>query len=147
MESSVGPQAAAAALDLVAASRSELADRLVTPWWYHPVLGVLIASLVAAPAAHSKAVWFATTIFLVNSSLALARTYRRMTGVWVSGTNAGRASRWAYALGAVFALALGLSALASLKFDLWPVSIAIAIAQIPVTVLVGRHFDTVYRRQ
>ena len=51
METDPGRADAAAALDLVAASRAALADRLVTPWWYHPALGVLVGGLVG--------VWYA----------------------------------------------------------------------------------------
>src|SRR5699024_12311806 len=40
------------ALADVAASRGSVADRLVTPWWYHPILGALIAAIVLVNALH-----------------------------------------------------------------------------------------------
>jgi hypothetical protein len=147
MESVLDPQGAADALDLVKSTRSELADRLITPWWYHPILGLMAAWVIAAPATHSIVVWYAAmALFAVGCGL-LARTYRAKTGVWVSGTNAGAASRWAWALALVLVAAGGFSALAAILFDAWPVSIAVALAQIPVTVLIGRRFDDVLRRQ
>ena len=147
MESVLDPQGAADALDLVKSTRSELADRLITPWWYHPILGLMAAWVIAAPATHSIVVWYAAmALFAVGCGL-LARTYRAKTGVWVSGTNAGTASRWAWALALVLVAAGGFSALAAILFDAWPVSIAVALAQIPVTVLIGRRFDDVLRRQ
>jgi hypothetical protein len=147
MESSVDPREASAALDLVASTRADLADRLVTPWWYHPVLGVMAGWVVAAPAARSLAVWYAAVAAFVVGCAVLARTYRRLTGVWISGPATGRASRWAWSLAVALVVAAGLSALAALTLDAWPVSIAIAVAQLPVTVLLGRRFDVELRRQ
>ena len=49
MESDTGPRPAynpRDALADVAATRSSVADRLITPWWYHPALGVILAALV-----------------------------------------------------------------------------------------------------
>ena len=36
------------ALGQLSADRSRLADRVVTPWWYHPTLGIIVSVFVLA---------------------------------------------------------------------------------------------------
>ncbi|MEU8265277.1 hypothetical protein AB0C02_32315 [Micromonospora sp. NPDC048999] len=147
MERELDPQEAAARLDLVTSTRLQLADRLITPWWYHPVLGLMAAGVIAAPATGSLAFWYASVVLFIVGCGGLARAYRTMTGVWVSGINAGPASRWAWALVLVLLVAGGLSALAAIVLNVWPASIAVAVLQIPLTVLLGGRFDEALRRR
>jgi hypothetical protein len=147
MESVIKPEDAQAALHLVTASRAEVADRLITPWWYHPALGLLVAGVVAAPAARSLVVLYGAPLLCALGCAVLATVYSRMTGVWINGFNAGRASRWAVALGVVNAGAIVLGGAVTMAFDWWPVPLVLAVLVVPVTVVLGRQFDAAIRAE
>jgi hypothetical protein len=134
-------------LALVAQARSAAADRLVTPWWYHPILGLLVAAYVIVFSCGST-LWRAIgAVLFVASAALLARTYRAVTGVWIWGHDAGRASRWAYAAGAAIAAAMVTSWLiASSTTLIWPTWSLAALAWIAV-ILLGHRFDTAPRAQ
>ena len=88
----------------------------------------------------------AVVVFLVGL-FGLMRAYKRQTGVWISGFDAGRASRWAYAMGAAVAVAIGLAFWGHAVFDAaWPVIAAGVLAAVSVVVL-GRRFDAALREQ
>jgi hypothetical protein len=70
----------------VRAGRSAAADRLVTPWWYHPILGLLMAGLLVAYGIGSMWVVGATLVIFLAGLAALVSAYRNQTGVWVSGS-------------------------------------------------------------
>jgi hypothetical protein len=138
---------AAEQLDAITDTRAAVADRLVTPWWYHPILGALIAGYVAGMGYGNTAVKLATVVLFLGGTAALANAYRRLTGVWISGLAAGRASRWATALGAL----IGVIAVAAWMIgdytDLrWPVWI-LAAAGLIGTIILGRKFDAALRAQ
>ncbi|MGA5301762.1 hypothetical protein ACPCHT_17670 [Nucisporomicrobium flavum] len=142
MESSAAEQLAA-----IADARAAVADRLVTPWWYHPALGLLVGAYVVAFGIGNSAARLAAGVCFAGGCVLLVKAYKRQTGVWVSGLDAGRASRWAIAMGAM----LGVIALAAVAIgrysDLrWPVW-ALAIAGFAGTVLLGRQFDRALRAQ
>jgi hypothetical protein len=134
-------------LALVAEARAAAADRLTTPWWYHPTLGLFLAAYVVSQSLGNAAVRTIAVVLFVAACAALVRAYRRLTGVWVSGFEAGPASRWAKALGAVAGLVLtagwGLAYWADLT---WPAWCLAAVAFIAVQVL-GRQFDRALRAQ
>jgi hypothetical protein len=134
-------------LSLAAQARSAAADRLITPWWYHPVLGLLVAAYLVA-CTFTSPVWRAFTVIAFLGAIALlARTYRAITGVWVWGTNAGRASRWTHAMGAVIVIAMLASLLiASTTTLIWPTLCIAALTWVAVIIL-GRRFDTALRAQ
>ena len=91
----------------IAQARAAAADRLVTPWWYHPVLGLLCAAYVAA-VSFGSTVWRAVAVALFALGCgALARAYQRLTGVWSSGFHPGRSRRWAIATAITLVLTLG----------------------------------------
>ena len=82
---SVSSDEALAQLQAISDSRSALADRLVTPPWYHPALAGLIFVFVAGT---SSSRWSSLTFSLFSAGLAgLVLAYRRATGVWVNGWN------------------------------------------------------------
>ncbi|GIH09308.1 hypothetical protein Rhe02_73750 [Rhizocola hellebori] len=134
-------------LSLVADARSAVADRLVTPWWYHPILGLLVAAYLVAY-TFASTLWRALTVLAFLAAVALlARTYRAITGLWLWGTNAGRASRWAYAMGAVILIAMLASLLIATTTTLtWPTWGLAALTWATVIVL-GRRFDAAVRAQ
>jgi hypothetical protein len=138
---------AAEPLVIINEARAALADRLITPWWYHPILGLLLVGYVAGIGLGNTAVRSLAAMLFVVGCLTLARAYRRLTGVWVSGFAAGRASRWAIALGVL----VGVTAVAAWSIGYWtqlawPVWCLAAVAFIGAVVL-GRQFDVALRAQ
>ena len=135
-------------LSAIAETRAAVADRLITPWWYHPALGVLAAGYLLALGLGSIAIMLAGGVLFIVGAGALASAYRRLTGIWISGFDAGgTASRWAKAIGGM----VGVSAVASYFIghytDLrWPVW-CIAVLGFAACLLLGNRFDTALRAQ
>ncbi len=134
-------------LAIIAEARAAVADRLITPWWYHPVFGLLLAGYVLGVSLGDTNAKLTTSLMFFTACLVLATAYRRLTGVWVSGFDAGPAGRWAKALGAV----LGVTAAAGWAItswtDLsWPAWCLAAVALI-AGIGLGRRFDTALRAQ
>ncbi|THV37066.1 hypothetical protein [Glycomyces buryatensis] len=144
MESSVNPQEAQAALDSVQQSRSDIADRLYTPWWYHPALGVLVGGLVAAV---TGGVHFSVLLVVYTAGLVgLVYTYRRVAGVWINGYEAGPKSRRSLFRFVVVLLVIGIVGAAfSIGMELrWFTPITGLVIAVYTTVW-GRQFDKVLR--
>ncbi len=149
MESQSDPAAdAAAALDLVAASRKHIADRLITPWWYHPALGSVFGAYPILQAVDSRGARFALLLPWAIAGAAVVDAYRRHTGLarstsgmWVNGFPSGRAKREAAALVAVLVgLFLGSAFLdRSLGWTAAPLVVGM-LTVLCVTVL-GRRLD------
>jgi len=73
---------ARAQLGALAEGRAALADRVVTPWWYHPALAVLVAIFLASQGAQQ---WWVIGFAIYCAGLVgLVTAYRNLTGVWVS---------------------------------------------------------------
>lgn len=138
---------AAGQLAAINDARAAVADRLVTPWWYHPALGILLAGYVVGISFGSTGIKLASGVLFAAAVVALGDVHRRRTGVWVSGFHAGRASRWAIALAALIA-AVVLTAWATGSYtDLqWPVWV-LAVTGFFGAILIGRRFDSALRAQ
>src|SRR5665648_1128302 len=68
-------------LALIAETRARLADRLVTPWWYHLSLGALMGVLVLAIGLGIGNGWFAVVVaVVVFGEGVLVGAYRRTMG-------------------------------------------------------------------
>ncbi len=135
-------------LAIIAQARAAVADRLTTPWWYHPILGLLLAGYIVAVSLGSTAVKAIAIVLFLAACGALAGAYRRLTGIWISGLDArGRAARWARALGVLVAAAMVTSWSVSYWTELtWPVWCLAAVA-FAGAVFLGRRFDTALRAQ
>lgn len=135
------------ALSLVSGARAAAADRLVTPWWYHPILGLLIGSYFLASSLGDRTVQLIAAVVMLGGVGILVAAYKRLTGVWISGFRAGRASRWSYAIAAVLVIAIiAGSAVASSTSRTWPYWVT-AVAMAVAVVLMGRRFDVALRAQ
>ena len=95
-----------ASLQAVAAARRAAADRLVTPWWYHPVLGALFAGYAVSIALGNAWVLLGGIVVFFAGLALLVSAYRRKTGIWLSGFQAGGATKWAYLMGVVGGLCI-----------------------------------------
>jgi len=85
MESSdLDRDAAVAQLAALRADRAALADRVLQPWWYDVLLGLLLFGFLASYAFDSLWVTFPALVLFGAGLGALVSAYRRITGVWVS---------------------------------------------------------------
>ena len=134
-------------LAAVRTGRSAAADRLVTPWWYHPILGLLLAGLLVAYGVGSRWVIGAALVVFCAGVSALVTAYRHQTGVWVSGLNAGSASRWAYALAALILACFAATLVARYVQHAGWLAWAAAAVAVAGTVLIGRRFDVALRER
>ena len=138
---------AAEQLAAIAEARSSVADRLVTPWWYHPILGLLFAGYLVGLSLGSNPVRFVTVVLFFAGCAALAYVYRRMTGVWVSGFEAGRAGRWATGIavlvGATILTAWSVAEYTALRWPVWTLAVVVFVG----SVVLGRRFDSALRAQ
>lgn len=133
------------ALESITAARSDLADRLVTPWFYYPVLAVLMAGMVLVYGLDRfrdspLRVLFAFVVIV--ASLALVQVYARMTGVQV-GRPTGPRSRWMLALFSV-GLVGPLLWLVITEQDR-PVVLALAVFVLVFTIVCGKAYDASLR--
>ncbi len=130
-----------ASLEAVAAARRAAADRLITPWWYHPVLGALFAGYAVAISLGEPWVLVIAMVVFFGGLALLVGAYRRKTGIWLSGYQGGRAARWAYVMGLAGALAIAGAVLLSFADApdgwVWGVAVAMGVAIVPI----GRQYD------
>ena len=147
METQPGASDAATALALVASSRAGLADRLVSPSWYHPCLGAMLGLFSASYALRSAAATFVALALLLVGGLLMVRAYRRATGVFVNGLRAGAASRWAGAGGALSAVTIVAGIALDRELDWRWALVAAGVVVAVVTVVMGNRFDEALRTQ
>jgi len=133
------------ALASVEGARASAADRLVTPWWYHVALGLLVSGLVVLMALAPLPVLLAGLALYGIGLGVLVQTYKNKAGVWRSGLAGGKASTCAYVLMGVYfvcvAVAVGFGRLGD---KAWPVWLA-AAAMLVATVVLGRQYDAELR--
>ena len=137
-----GAAEAAAQLAALQADREALADRVVQPWWYDALLGLLLFGFVSSYALHDT--WFslaALVVFLVCLR-GLVEVYKRRTGFWVDGFREGRTWR-AVSVWIAFALVVLLTGFAA--DDHWGGAMVVAGAVLGVGVaLVSRWWTRIY---
>lgn len=135
-------EAARAALSGLDVDTARLADRVVTPWWYHPVLGTVVAVVALSPTLPPSATASVIALCVVVLVL-LPAAYRRRYGVWVSepaGPRSRRMFRWVMAsivLGVVGGAVLGMVA------PVWAVVPALLV--LLAVVVLGRRYDEALR--
>lgn len=135
------------ALDQISSTNRSVADRLITPLWYHPLLGLLVGGLVAGYALGSTWVRLITLIVYVAGLVALRQAYQRTTGVWISGFRAGRARVWAIALAVVAWIGLGAALMLARTADPLVPVLVIATSLFAATIVLGWRFDVAVRQQ
>lgn len=128
-------------------TRGELADRLVTPWWYHPVLAAAVAFLTLSWTTGKGVVVLAAVAVYGTALVVLPRLYRRTTGVWVTGLPQRRARRWGRRLGWACAGAVFLGIVSSVSTALWPLGVGAAVAVSVLVPVLGRRFDEELRAE
>ena len=136
------PDEARAALDDVNRVQADLADRLATPWWYHPWLGLIEALVVSS---FALPVWLALPALVV--ALAglglLVRAYQRLTGLGMSRQYFALTREWSIALMVISLVAMGMVFLV----DKPVVTAVAAVIVFGATVVMGRAADSVLRNR
>lgn len=134
---------ARAQLEDLAVAQQAVAARVVTPSWYHPALAGLVFVFIAGNALPR---WSMVTFFVYCAGLVwLVTTYRKLTGVWVSGWNVRGGRGYAWLLLAVLLAALGVSyAVRWGDLEPWCAWAAAATSAL-VTWWAGRRLDTAFR--
>jgi hypothetical protein len=75
---------AAAQLAALDAGRAALADRVLQPWWYDVLLGLLLFGFLASYAFDSLWVTFPALVVFFAGLGALMAAYQRISGVWAT---------------------------------------------------------------
>lgn len=125
---------------------ARLASRVVTPWWYHPLLALFVAAFIGSPGLPGGAspAIIALTIIAV---LLLVETYTRRTGISITLPTGPRSRRLQRVL--IGLLPLGLAADAAIKLaGLSPLWMLLPAVTIGITVFVlGRRYDDALRSE
>ncbi len=106
----VDRETAAAQLAALQADREALADRVLQPWWYDVLLGLLLFGFLSSYVVDSLWVTFPALIVFAAGLGALVSAYKRIAGIWVHVTWGAMAAWAAVALPvlvAAFVLAEG----------------------------------------
>jgi len=101
---------AAAELAALDANRAALSERVVQPWWYDALLGLLIAGFISSYSSHNTWVILIALVVFLAGVRALIAVYRRITGLWVNGFRPGRTRRAIHVFFVVYAVVLGAAA-------------------------------------
>jgi len=134
------PEEARASLEDVRRMEADLADRMVTPWWYSTGLGLVEALMVSSMAFPDSVRALALVIGLAGLGL-LVRSYQRLTGLGMSNQYFALARGWSVALVVVILVAFGVV----LLVDQPLVTAATAVVVFVATVVLGRRADTAMR--
>jgi len=139
------------ALADVAATRSSVADRLLTPWWYHPALGVILAALVLVGALDlPNPVRIPVAVACAAAIGLLVFAYQRVTGLWVDLRNLGPISlRWWFAYLVMVIVIVGISLVPSFTdhgLPGWTTALLI-VSILLGTIVLGRRMDAAMRTE
>ncbi|WP_457208353.1 hypothetical protein [Nocardioides sp. P5_C9_2] len=140
---SISADDARRSLDSIVASRQDVADRLTTPPWYYPVLGLLIAQMVLVHGLVGDRPAVLSALLVVLGSGWLVRTYAGHTGLRISRPS-GRRSAAALA---AFAVGLATPVLVVTLVDDIATGTVLALAAVSLfsTVVLGPVYDATYR--
>jgi hypothetical protein len=134
------PEEARASLEDVHRMEADLADRLVTPWWYYPGLGLVEALIVSSMAFPDALSALALVVGVAGIGL-LASAYRRLTGLGMSNQYFALARAWNIALLVVILVAIAVV----LLVDRPVVTAGTAVVVFVATVVLGRRADSAVR--
>lgn len=136
-------QAALAGLD---ADRVKLAERVVTPWWYHPILGAILAAIVAGYALPTGYQLFVVALGLVAMVL-LVRAYSRRYGVAVTSSFGPRTRRLQIAVGVTAGSALAAAFVLNIAGAPAAWMLLPMVVVFVGIILIGRRYDEALRSE
>ncbi|MDX2358070.1 hypothetical protein [Dietzia sp. PP-33] len=141
----------ATALADVDAARHSVADRLITPWWYHPALGAIVAAIVLMGALDlPNLVRLPIALACAAGIGLLVSAYQRVTGLWVDARNLGPTSRkWWLVYGVIAGMAVCASLIPLATGDAFPLwlSLLLAVVTVVATIVLGRRVDSTMRAE
>ncbi|WP_448642193.1 hypothetical protein [Geodermatophilus sp. URMC 63] len=114
----VTDRTAAAQLAALQADRARLAERVVQPWWYDALLGLIIAAFLASYSLRSTWVTLGALVLLVLAMRGMIALYTRLTGLWVHGFRKGPTRRAIHVWLVLYSVVLGAAAFAEYLLDL-----------------------------
>lgn len=128
------------------ADGTRLAARVVTPWWYHLTLGVIVAVFVGSQALPGSASIGLVALGIIALPI-LVTVYNRRYGVSISQPTGPRSRRLLFTTVAVLVVAM-LSSLVfkMIGFDPWWALIPAVLAA-AATTLLGRRYDNALRSE
>lgn len=133
-------------LSLLDVDGTRLAERVVTPWWYHVALGAIVALFVTSQALPTAAMSVPIVLGIVALPV-LTTVYSRRYGVSVSQPAGPRGRRLLLmTLGVLVVAMLSGVALKFAGIAPWWVVVPAALAFI-VTVILGRRYDDALRSE
>lgn len=137
---------ARAALDALDTDATQLAERIVTPWWYHVALGALVALVIGAVAIPQVSPAVVVPFFVIAIPT-LLHVYTSRYGVSTSRPSGPR-SRRALLLSLAVLVVLLIAAVLIEKSSLstWWAVLPTA-ASFAATVVLGRRYDAVLRAE
>jgi hypothetical protein len=140
---SISSDDARRSLDSIGASRHDVADRLTTPRWYHPVLGLLLAQMVLAYGLVGGLPAVLSALAVAVGAGWLVRAYAGRTGISVSRPTGLRST---LAL-AAFAVALVGQVLCVVLIDdpTPTLVVALAVSVLVCTLVLGPVYDAALR--
>lgn len=139
------------ALADVGSARESVAARLVTPWWYHPALGLIIGAIVVTAALDlHNAIRLPVALGGAVGIGLLVGAYQRLTGLWVDMRNLGRGSRaWWLAYAVLVVVLVGTSLIPTFSGTALPPWLAALMGAAAVigTIVLGRRVDATMREE
>ncbi|PWW21664.1 hypothetical protein JD79_00799 [Geodermatophilus normandii] len=124
--------------------RSALADRVVQPWWYDALLGLLVAGFVSSYATRDARWITLALVVLALGGLGLVQVYRRRTGLWVSGLRPGATQRAIRAWAVLYAVVLAAGAVAEFLMQVRGAMVVAGVVIGAGLVLVSRWWARLY---
>lgn len=146
MESYIDPHEARETLASLDDDGARLAERVVTPWWYHPILAAIVAATVISQALPGT--WGVTLLPLAIIAIPLLMlAYTKHSGVATTQPAGPRSKRLLLVLVSIMILAMA-STIAFKVTDSspWWALVPAAIAA-GATVVLGRRYDAVLRQE
>lgn len=145
-----GPPASAeearAALADLDTDATQLAARLSTPWWYHLILGTMVAGAIGAQALPGVSSTVVIVLIIIGIPF-LISAYTSRSGVSMTRPAGPRSTRMLLLILAVLAVLMGSVVLLKLGGMVsWWVLVP-AVLGFAATVLLGRRYDAVLRSE
>lgn len=145
-DSAPTPAEAREALSRLQSDDRKLAERLVTPRWYHPALGLIVAVITVSQALPSPASTAVLAVSIV-AILVLIITYTRLYGVWADRPTGPQSKRLLFTMVLIVILALVSNVVVKLA-DLAPLwALLPAAVAFGATVVIGPRYDAALRSE
>ena len=137
-------------LAAVSASRRKLAERIYTPWWYHPALGALAGLLVLASGG-SIGYGLVVMPLILLGAFGLSLLHRHLSGVELRGPTAPDGGRRGRVVLTIFVISLvvcgAFAYLLARELGLSWAPWALAAVALTTTITAGRAYDGSIRAQ